>query len=305
MIKIAIIVLNWNQPQLTLDTIDSLKKIKSISFKHKIFLIDNNSTDNSFQIFQKNFKSNPAIEIIKNNKNLGYVGNNVGIKKAIKDKFDYIVLLNNDVLVDPNFLEELYQGAVSGYDIVGPKIYFAPGFEYHQDWYSKKDIGNIIWSAGGQIDWNNVYGSNIGVDQVDQGQFDKNNDQVDFLTGCCLMVNTKVFKKIGYLDEKYFMYLEDLDFCQKAKNANFKLSYIYKSKIWHVNSGSSKSGGNLHDYFITRNRLYFGVKNASFKTKFALIRESIKQLISSKSSSWKKKGIIDFYLQKLNKGSWQ
>ena len=60
MIKIAIIVLNWNQPQLTLDTIDSLKKIKSISFKHKIFLIDNNSTDNSFQIFQKNFKSNPA-----------------------------------------------------------------------------------------------------------------------------------------------------------------------------------------------------------------------------------------------------
>ena len=305
MIKIAIIVLNWNQPQLTLDTIESLKKIKTVSFKHKIFLIDNNSTDNSLQIFQKEFKSNPSVEIIKNEANLGYVGNNVGIKKAIKDKFDYVVLLNNDVLVDPNFLEELYQGAVSGYDIVGPKIYFAPGFEYHQDWYSKKDIGKVIWSAGGQIDWNNVYGSNIGVDQVDKGQFDKNNENVDFLTGCCLMIDTNVFKKIGFLNEKYFMYLEDLDFCHKAKNNNFKLSYIYKSKIWHVNSGSSKSGGNLHDYFITRNRLYFGINNASLKTKFALIRESIKQLLSKNSSSWKKRGVIDFYLQKLNKGSWQ
>ena len=305
MTKIAIIVLNWNQPQLTLDTIDSLKNIKSTSYKHKIFLIDNNSTDKSLYIFQKKFKTNPTIEIIKNNKNLGYVGNNIGIKKAIKQNYDYILLLNNDVIVDSNFLEELYQGAKLGYDIVGPKIYFAPGFEYHQDWYSKKEIGKVIWSVGGQMDWNNVYGSNIGVDQVDKGQFDQNNDKVDFLTGCCLMIDVKVFKKIGYLDEKYFMYLEDLDFCQKAIKNNFKLSYIYKSKIWHVNSGSSKSGGNLHDYFITRNRLYFGLNYASLKTKFALIRESFRQLISPNSSSWKKRGIIDFYLHKFNKGSWQ
>lgn len=305
MINIAIIVLNWNQPKLTLDTINSLLKIKSTGFKYKVFLLDNNSTDNSVSIFQDKYKSNPLIEIVKNNKNLGYVGNNVGIKRAIKQKYDYVLLLNNDVIVDSNFLVKLYQGAKLGYDIVGPKIYFAPGFEYHHDWYTKNDIGKVIWSAGGQIDWNNVYGSNIGVDQIDKGQYDKNNDNIDFLTGCCLLINSKVFKKIGYLNEKYFMYLEDMDFCQTAKKNKFKLSYIYKSKIWHVNSGSSKSGGDLHDYFITRNRLYFGIKNASFKTKFALIRESFRLLLSNESSSWKKRGIIDFYLQKFNQGSWQ
>jgi len=305
MTKIAIVVLNWNLPQLTTNTVDSILKIKTPNFNYKIFLVDNNSSDDSASIFEKKYKDNTSIEQIQTGFNLGYIGNNVGIKKSLKEKYDYTLLINNDVIVDPGFLSELLNGAKLGYDLVGPKIYFAPGYEFHQDWYSSKDKGNVIWSAGGQIDWNNVYGSNIGVDQVDKGQFDTNNDNIDFLTGCCLLVNNRVFKKIGLLDDKYFMYLEDLDFCQKAKKNKFKLAYIYKSKIWHVNSGSSKSGGDLHDYFITRNRLYFGINNASLKTKFALIRESIKQLTSPNSSRWKKRGIIDFYINKFNKGSWQ
>lgn len=305
MTKIAIVVLNWKQPKLTVDTIDSILKIESSNFSYKIFLVDNNSPDESIDIFNKNYSKNSKVEIIQTGSNLGYVGNNVGIKVAIKQKFDYVLLINNDVIVDKYFLKELYQVAKSGYDIVGPKIYFAPGFEYHKDWYSKKEIGNVIWSAGGQIDWNNIYGSNIGVDQVDKGQFDKINDKIDFLTGCCLLIKSNVFLKIGYLNEKYFMYLEDMEFCQKALKENLKMAYAFKSKIWHVNSGSSKSGGDLHDYFITRNRLLFGFNYARFRTKIALLRESISQLISSKSTKWKKRGVIDFYLKKYNKGSWQ
>ena len=305
MTKIAVVVLNWRQPKLTVDTINSLLKIKSSNFRYKIFLIDNNSSDDSIPVFEKQFKSAVNIEIIQTGSNLGYVGNNVGIKSALKQKFDYILLLNNDVIVDKYFLEELLIGAKFGYDLVGPKIYFAPGFEYHSSWYSKKEIGNVIWSAGGQIDWNNIYGSNIGVDEVDKGQFDQINDQIDFLTGCCLLIKSTVFKKIDFLNDKYFMYLEDMDFCQRAKKENLKMAYIYKSKIWHVNSGSSKSGGNLHDYFITRNRLIFGFKYARLRTKLALIKESIIHLLSPKSSSWKKRGIIDFYLKKYYKGSWQ
>jgi len=305
MTKIAIVVLNWNQPKLTIDTINSVLKIKSSNFKYKLYLVDNNSSDNSFSLFQNEFATNPKIEIIQTGSNLGYVGNNIGIKKALKQKYDFILLLNNDVLVDPDFLEELLKGANLGYNLVGPKIYFAPGYEYHPDWYSPKEIGNVIWSAGGQIDWNNIYGSNIGVDQVDKGQLDSINDKVDFLTGCCLLIKSNVFKKVGLLNEKYFMYLEDMEFCHRAKNENIKMAYIFKSKIWHVNSGSSKSGGDLHDYFITRNRLIFGFKYARLKTKLALVKESILQLISSKSSKWKKRGIIDFYIKKYHKGSWQ
>ncbi len=305
MTKIAIVVLNWNQPKLSLDTINSLLKIKSYNFKYKIFLIDNNSTDNSYTIFQEKYHNIPLVEIIQTGSNLGYVGNNIGIRKALKEKFQYVLLINNDVIVDPNFLKELLVGAKLGYDIVGPKIYFAPGYEYHPDWYSPNEIGKVIWSAGGQIDWNNIYGSNIGVDQIDVGQFDHNNNKVDFLTGCCLLIKDNVFKKIGLLNDKYFMYLEDMEFCQKAKIKKIKMSYIYKSKIWHVNSGSSKSGGNLHDYFITRNRLIFGFKYGRLRTKLALLKESVVQFLSSKSTKWKKKGIKDFYLKKFYKGSWQ
>jgi len=305
MTNIAIVILNWQQPQLTIDTIKSLSKIKFKNFNYQIFLLDNNSQDDSFTIFKKEFLNISHIKLIQTGNNLGYVGNNVGIKKAIKEDFDYVLLINNDVIVDPYFLDELLKGSLLGYDIVGPKIYFAPGFEYHHDWYTKKEIGNVIWSAGGQIDWDNIYGSNIGVDQVDKKQFDFINDKIDFLTGCCLLIKTSVFKQIGLLNDKYFMYLEDMEFCQRAKNNNIKMAYIYKSKIWHVNSGSSKSGGNLHDYFITRNRLIFGFKYARLRTKFALFKESLIQLISNQSSTWKKKGIIDFYFHKFNKGSWQ
>jgi len=303
MIQVAIIALNWKQPKLTLDTIDSILKITHKNFNYQIVLIDNGSPDDSLKIFQDKFSQNNKIKIIETGSNLGYVGNNVGLKYALKHNFDYCLLINNDVIVDPIFLDNLISNG-RNYDLVGPKIYFAPGLEYHHDRYSKKEIGHVIWFAGGQMDWNNIYGSNIGVDQVDHGQFDQINSKIDFVTGCCLLIKKNVLQKIGFLDEKYFMYLEDVDFCQRAKNAGFKMAYIPNSKIWHVNSGSSKSGGDLHDYFITRNRLIFGFKYAATRTKLALFRESIKILLTY-PSVWKKRAIVDFYIKKLNKGSWK
>ena len=302
MTKIAIIVLNWKQPKLTVETIDSLLKINHPSFSYEIVLVDNGSSDNSLEIFNKKYQKNKLIKILNTKANLGYVGNNFGISYALDNNFDFIVLLNNDVIVDPNFLEELLKES-SNYDILGPKIYFASGFEFHKNRYQKKDLGKVIWSMGGQIDWNNIYGSNIGIDKVDHGQFEKINEDIDFISGCCLMASRGVFKTIGLLDKKYFMYLEDVDFCQRAKKSNLKLACIPKSIIWHINSASSKSGGDLHDYFITRNRIYFAYKYASLRTNFAIFRESIKLIFSQ--SKWKKQAVIDFYTNKMNKGSWQ
>lgn len=303
MTKIAIVVLNWKQPKLTLETITSLLKINHPSFTYEIVLVDNGSPDDSLKIFNKKYQNNSLIKIFNTKANLGYVGgNNFGISYALENNFDYIVLINNDVLVDPNFLEELLKES-NHYDIVGPKIYFAPGFEFHKDRYQKKDLGKVIWSVGGQMDWNNIYGSNIGVDKVDRGQFEKINENVDFISGCCLMASRGVFKTIGLLDKNYFMYLEDVDFCQRAKRSHLKLACVPKSIIWHINSGSSKSGGDLHDYFITRNRIYFANKYAKIRTKLAIFRESIRFLLGS--SKWKKQAVIDAYLYKMNKGSWQ
>ena len=302
MTKIAIIVLNWKQPKLTVDTISSLLKINHSSFDYEIVLIDNGSPDNSLKIFNRKYKNNKLIKILNTKTNLGYVGNNFGINYALDNNFNFIVLLNNDVIVDPNFLEELLRES-NNYDILGPKIYFASGFEFHKNRYQKKDLGKVIWSMGGLIDWKNIYGSNISVDKVDHGQFNKINDNVDFISGCCLMASSGVFKTVGLLDKNYFMYLEDVDFCQRAKKSNLKLACIPQSIIWHINSGSSKSGSDLHDYFITRNRIYFAYKYAGLRAKFAIFRESIKMLFSQ--SKWKKQAVIDVYRHKMNKGSWQ
>lgn len=305
MYKTAILVLNWNQPDLTVNSVESILKINFRQIDYQIILIDNGSSDNSLTIFRDHYHSHPKVKIITTNSNLGFAGgNNFGIDYALKNNFDYVLIINNDVLVDPDFLINLLRHT-KDYDILGPKIYFAPGFEFHRQRYTKKDRGRVIWSAGGQIDWRNIYGSHIGVDEVDSGQFDDINNKVDFLTGCCLLVKSSVFRQIGLLDQKYFMYLEDADFCRRAKLAGFNLAYIPSSKIWHVNAGSSGSGGDLHNYFLSRNRLLFGFRYASFRTKLALIKESIIKLFDPKVAKWQKIGITDFYLKKFSKGSWQ
>jgi hypothetical protein len=306
MVKIAIIVLNYKQALLTQDTIKSLLQINHPKFDYQIFLVNNNPPDESLDIFEGKYGNNQKITLISTGSNLGYAGgNNFGIKAALRQNFDYYLIINNDVIVDKNFLFHLYNTArlQKTPAIVGPKIYFAPGFEFHKDRYKKKDLGKVIWSMGGKMDWNNIYGSNISVDKVDHGQFDKINENIDFVSGCCLMASRGVFKTIGLLDKNYFMYLEDVDFCQRAKKSKLKLACIPKSIIWHVNSGSSKSGGDLHDYFITRNRIYFAYKYASLRTKIAIFRESIKMLFNQ--SKWKKQAVIDVYKHKMKKGSWQ
>ena len=302
--KIAIIILNWNQPKLTIDTVDSILKIKPKSFSYHIYLVDNASEDNSISLFKKKYQNCKNITILETAVNLGYVGgNNFALKKALKLKFDDYLIANNDLIVDPQFLQNLYQASLKyPSSILAPKIYFAPGHEYHQNRYSKKEIGKVIWAVGGKIDWDNIYGSNIGIDEVDHGQYDHSNPQMDFISGCCLLVPHKVFKKIGLFDKKFFLYLEDSDFSQRALKAGFDLRLVPDSVIWHINSGSSKPSSSIQEYFITRNRLIFGFRYANFKTKFALFRESIKFLLSG--SKWRRLAVKDFYFNNLGKGSW-
>ncbi|MBU1129875.1 glycosyltransferase family 2 protein [Patescibacteria group bacterium] len=312
MTSIAIIVLNWNQPTLTIQTIKSLLKIKHFSFNYKIFLVDNASTDNSVSVIasearQSRWNQTVNFEILQTPSNLGFAGgNNFGIKQALKENFDYILIINNDCVVDPNFLQILLKSAQKNpkLAILCPKTYFAKGYEFYKDRYKKNELGKVIWSAGGHMDWNNILGSNIGADQVDKGQFNKITTDIDFISGCCMFVKSKLFKEIGLFDKKYFMYLEDVDFCQKAKKAGYKLAYIPNSKIWHLSAQSSSTGGNLHHYFISRNRLLFAMRYASLRTKLAIIRQSIEKLFTSKYT-WEKRGIIDFYLHRFNKGSWK
>lgn len=304
MSKIFIVILNWNKAKLTLECLGSVKKLKTSGNNIEIVIVDNDSKKAEKQKLKKSIKGD-YIKLLENNKNLGFAaGNNSGIKYALKNKADYILILNNDALVDKNLLVEFLKKAKKHpkIGILSPKIYFAKGYEFHKDRYKNSEKGSVIWYAGGRIDWNNVYGINEGVDSVDSGQFDKERE-VDFATGTCMFIRADSLKKAGYFDERYFMYYEDMDLSRRIKMAGYNILYVPKAKVKHKVAQSSSIGSELNDYFISRNRMLFGIQYAPIRTKAALFRESVRFLL--KGRKWQKIGIKDYYLRKFGKGSWK
>lgn len=308
MTNLFVIILSWNVKKDTIETIQSLLKSKIVNFKLNILVVDSASTDGSAKevaSFFKKMKSkkNISTKLIALTSNLGFAeGNNAGMRFALKNGADYIVLLNDDTIADKNLLFNLLSDAMKHKNAgaISPKIYFAKGYEFRNK-YSSKDLGKVIWYAGGDIDWDNVYGSNHGVDAVDKGQFEKV-AETDFTTGCCVIFPGKVLESVGLYDSRYFAYMEDADLSMRMKKAGLKVLYTPNAHLWHKVSQSSGIGSDLNDYFLTRNRMLFGLKYARLRTILALIKESIKLLLTGRD--WQKIGIRDFYLRKFEKGSW-
>lgn len=300
MIQITIVILNWNGKKDTAECLESIRNLTIFNFQFSIIVVDNGSTDGSVPVIKKRF---PEVEIVETGKNLGFAaGNNVGVKKAIEDGADFVLVLNNDTTVDKNLLLHFIEAADSHKDagILSPMIYFSRGYEYHKERYSKSEQGKVIWYAGGVIDWGNINASNYGVDDTDIGQYGKIRE-IDFATGAAIFIRREVVERVGMFNEKYFLYLEDADLSQRAIKAGRKIIFVPQAKVWHKVSQSSEIGSDLNDYYITRNRLLFGLKYAPLRAKIALIRESLKLLASGRK--WQKKGVRDFYLGKFGKGS--
>lgn len=299
-----VIILNYNGKD---DTLDCLKSLQSVflpqDVKLEILVVDNASKDESVA-FIKSQKL--QLKLIENKENLGFAGgNNVGIRDALEHGADYVLILNNDTVVDKNLIVELLKVATTDEEIgiLAPKIYFAHGFEFYKDRYNKKDLGKVFWYAGGETDWKNVISHHRGVDEIDNGQYDTV-EETSFASGCCLMITKEALNKVGFFDEKYFLYYEDSDLCERAKKAGFKIIYAPAAIIWHKNAGSAGgSGSKLQDYYITRNRLLFGMRHASLRAKLALLKESVKVLMFGRD--WQRRGVLDFYLNKFGKGSFK
>lgn len=304
MTKVSIVIVNWNGWK---DTVECLKSIESLSLPRNIeldvIIVDNGSTNDSVSQIKKHLKKN--VELLEANMNLGFAGgNNKGIERALQNKSDYVMILNNDTILDQKIVTELVT-CMEKYPDAGalsPKMYFAKGFEFHKDRYTKNDLGKVIWYAGGDIDWKNVYGSNHGVDEVDNGQF-STVTETSFGSGACLFLRVSALKKVGVFDEKYFLYLEDTDLSLRLREAGYKIYMVPTAVLWHKVSQSSAIGSQLNDYFITRNRLLFASKYANLRANIALFRESIRFLTTGRE--WQKKGVMDFYVRKLGKGSWK
>lgn len=300
--KVFIILLNWNGWK---DTIECLKSLKRIDYpNYQIVLVDNGSTDES--VFQlKNFCSehNEDLIFLENQNNLGFAeGNNVGIKHALENQADYVLLLNNDTTVELDFLTQLIKAAESDRKIgmLGPKINF----------YNHKDR---IWFLGGKINRLLNKGTHLYYDQVDSVENLPNElFEVDYFTGCALLIKKEVIEKIGLMWDGYFLYYEDTDWNLKAKKNGWKVIVAPKAKIYHKVSRSTKPGSSSYVYYHTRNGLYLAKRNGSFLIRFCvylnsvwiLIKQIIKFIFIPKKRIWAKavmKGMGDFYLGRTGK----
>lgn len=246
--SVYIISINWNGLTDTLEMLSSLKKCYYPNFK--IVIVDNGSKGNEAEKIKKRY---PGIYLINNKDNLGYCkANNQGINIALKNKAKYVLLLNNDTTVKPDFLTKLVDFAENNSfeGVLTPKIL-----------YYKKDV---IWAFGGNISKLTSIPQMIG-----QGRPSISYKLVvypDYAPGCAFFVNTSVLSSVGLLDETYFAYYEDTDLSYRIKRAGYKILAVPKSIIWHKVSGSTNQQTTdkinpIQSYYLSRNGLIFGSKN--------------------------------------------
>ena len=239
--RVAVIVLNWNGLD---DTLACLQSLSCLDLPvHKV-VVDNGSVDGSVPIIRERF---PDVTIIVNGNNLGYTGgNNVGLQHAVSLHADYALLLNNDTEVAPDSVRLLVEAVEADemVGIAGPTIYYY-------------DQPHVIWSAGGAIDWQRGRTCMVGLNEPDRGQFSRDPRQVDFVTGCALLIKREALERIGPLDDRFFAYYEEAEWCVRAHRAGFKIVHAPLAQVWHKTSPEAQQDSPLTHYYMTRNRLLF------------------------------------------------
>lgn len=304
--SVSIIILTTNALKLTTEQLMDVAKLDTVGIEAECIVVDNGSTDGTESALINYKLPNMAFRFVQNGTNLGFAGgNNKGIEDALKRNPDYVILLNNDLILKNDLVKSLvnYMESHTEVGLASPKMYFAKGFEFHKEKYSEREKGNVIWYAGGLIDRKNVYTSHRGVDEVDHGQYDEI-IETDMANGAAVIISLNLFKKIGLFDSSFFLYWEDADFSERARRAGFKVIYYPKTHIWHkVSASTGGSGSSTNDYFLTRNRYYFSIRYSTLRTKFAVLRDTVKLIFIGRK--WQKIGAIDALLGRKGMGEWK
>ncbi len=302
--KVAIVVVDFNGHNDTLDFLDSAMALQIDDINLKTIVVDNGSDKPLSQEIERKY-SFLNVEVLQTGVNKGFTGGyNFGMKYAFAWGADYILIVNNDTLVgDENLIKKLVKVIEKDKQIgmVSPKIYFAKGYEFYKNRYEHKNKGNVIWYAGGYFDKNNALAIHRGIDEVDNGLYSETKE-IDFISGCCLLVRTSMLAQIGFFKDDLFAYFEDVDFVLRAKQSGYKIYYCGKTHLYHKVSRTSGIGSPFSDYLLTRNRLDIGMMYLPFRTRFALLREAIRLFYFGRKEQ--KIAISDFMKGKTGPPPW-
>jgi GT2 family glycosyltransferase len=237
---IGIALISWNRFDLLAACLESIRR--SAYERIMIVVVDNGSTDGSPARLRAAY---PEVEVIENGANLGFAGaNNVGIRRLLARGADCVLLLNDDTEIAPDMLATLV-GALYADErigIVGPKIYYF-------------DRCDTVWFAGGAV---GRFGqvNHPGADLIDRGD-DATEIDVDYICGCALMVKRPALERLGVLDERFFAYYEETEFCARARAAGFRVRLAPRAVMWHKVKPGDRAGTSLYLYLMARNRLLY------------------------------------------------
>ncbi|MFC5284761.1 glycosyltransferase family 2 protein [Pedobacter alpinus] len=244
---VSIITVNFNQPQATIELLNALKKHDSFNFE--LILVDNASDENHEATFKNIF---PSLTFIRSKVNLGFAGgNNLGINVA---KGNYIFLLNNDTEIPNNCLSTLVAQFEEDKNIglLSPLILY----------YDDKSI--IQYAGYTPLNYLTARNAQIGQYEKNIGQYGHITNETGFCHGAAVMCRKEDLEKAGLMDENYFLYYEELDWCEKFKKIGKTINFTGKTFIYHKESISVGKESAIKTYFITRNRMLFIRKNTSF-----------------------------------------
>jgi GT2 family glycosyltransferase len=282
------VILNSNRRD---DTLACLSSLEHNSYTNqRIIFLDNASSDGSVDAVRSFF---PDVQIIELDQNLGYAGNNdVGITAALDQGADWVFVLNEDTILAPDCLEKLVAVGESARNIgiIGPMV-------YHYD------EPGVIQSAGGKM--NRFFQSwHRGQNEIDLGQF-ANRESVDWISGCGIMVRREVIEQVGAIDERFFYYVEEFEWCVRVTKSGWKIIHVPQAKLWHKGVQRNYQPKPSIMYYLTRNRLFLLYKHHAsliiwLVTGFELLRTLISWTIRPKwrskaayrNAMWR--GMVDF-----------
>ncbi|RMH19697.1 MAG: glycosyltransferase family 2 protein [Acidobacteria bacterium] len=272
--RVAAIVLNYNGPQITIETVESLLRMDYPRLD--VVVVDNGSTDDSYERVAAAF---PQITQLRIERNQGISpGINLGLCWALEHGHDYVLVLNNDIEADRDMLKELVAVAESdpSIGVVGPKTY------YHAD-------PQRLWSAGGMLRFKESVTRERGDGELDRGQYDRD-EEVDYVNGCAMLMRRQALVATGLWHPLYFLGVEDADWCMRMKQQGFRCFYAHRAKLWHKVSfsvGVYKPGRTYHT----------GRSTAIFVRKYATPRQWLTFLLFYAAS------IPVAYVRELLKGN--
>lgn len=291
-------ILEWCRGEIPLET--DYVKFKKDNFPVSVIIYSKEEAENGgVELKEKeieNLPFNRKLVLIRISENLGFAGgNNTGIRYALKRGADFVLLLNNDTVANPELLNEMLKTMEEDKrnGIVGGKIYF----------YQKP---NILQEVGG-AKFYPFFGvvTPIGRGEIDKGQYNKD-FEVDYASGCCSLLRRELIEEIGLLDENFFHYWEETDWNLRAKKRGWKVVCSTRAKVWHKLSSTSGYKSPFSDYYFTRNSLILTKKHYPYFLPFVFLFNFYKFPIRIFKKKWKNlyavaKGMIDFLMGKKGK----